>query len=420
VKLKISWADVFVGALLLMEYRFFYILPLPQAIAKTNTYHNKLMELIWIFLFVLFVVKYRLQNYKYRNIVFAFLIIVTIDVVYTIVTYRNEPIQNILVPYIAYLTILLYFPLSEYFSTKLNRFSSMLAGMNIIACLIVTAQAFIYNKTGRLFLSIYEFERSEKIAVRDGEIRITYISTIVSIAMVFAICNLVILKRKIILNGISLLLGYIYFYYVAQTRMYVFLFALLLLFAFYFENDNKKKARALIVLLVTLVIVAGFFAFNVPEAIASLIRPLQDGSYQTNGSYYARLDAYVYYWDSILAHPLFGLGVMNADKTSPNYYVIHGTRGVAYYSDIGLFGSVAEFGIPILILFIYMMAKTFPAKDQMDIRMYRFKKIYWLFILLSCISLCVLDPQRIIVLSIGLALFNRDDNTDKEELVYQV
>lgn len=404
---KVKIKDIFFGFFLFLEFRLFFIIPLPGVISKINTYHNKILEVILIFFICIIFKKYAMHKFKYTKIVVTYLAIVSLSFIYTLYRYPKADFKEIFVPYCAYWILLFYFPMSQYLRNDINfnRFISMIRGMSNIACCIVIIQALLYNFSGIYFLNIYEFNSGENIITRDG-IRITYLSTAVSIALVFSIVELIVIKRTKLKNFITVLLGMVYFIYVAQTRVYIFIFVILMLYAFYFMNDSKKN-RFLTVFLVTGTIIIGIWALDIIGYITELIMPMLDGSYIYNGSYYARLESYKYFWSTILKNPLMGLGLMKPSKASNYYHIICGPRGIAYYTDVGLFGLLAEFGVPMVLVFIYMMKKIYVGKNNITNDYYTpYKRIFWLFMLLSCGTLSVLDPQRIIIVALVLAIFD--------------
>ena len=410
----VSITDVLIFILIVAEYRFFFI-PLPLSIAKANTYHNKTIEIILVALLIIFIAKYKLSNFKFKNQVLLLLLLILINGVYTYFRYPGENSKSIIIPTMTYLLLLLYFPLNQYFKGegKFYRFLDIFQWCNILACTVTIAQSIIYSINHRIYLQIYEYIVSPTTIAsisRSAFLRITYISTPVSIALLFSIIDILIYKRRTKLNWISTFLGVVHLAVSSQTRMYIAIFVLLFIYTFYFlEQEHKKRSKWLKYFLVTLLVIVIAWAVDLPGIIKNIIAPIIDGSYATNGSYFARFDAITYFTKSILQHPIFGLGIIRVEKGSSYYNIIRGITGYANYTDVGIIGSLAEFGFPIIIVFVSMLIKMKKQCNYGGMSFVYYQKIILWFIILSCISLSVLDPQRIIILPIALAVFEQHD-----------
>ncbi|MCW1909771.1 hypothetical protein N7X57_04760 [Lactiplantibacillus paraplantarum] len=170
------------------------------------------------------------------------------------------------------------------------------------------------------------------------------------------------------------------------------------------KKNMKLTAKNLLLLYGFIIAIVLLYFLIIRGYISSIIAPLIDGSYQTNGSYYARMDAITYFINIIKSHLTFGLGILDPGAYTNNYTIFHGPTGFAMMTDVGLLGSVARMGIPILVWYVLLLIKLY--RLQRTAKNYVLSSIFY-FILFSSFSLIVLDPQRIFFLSSSLAIFNQ-------------
>ena len=417
-KINISLMDILIPLWFLLEYRFFFLLPLPYVIDKLNTYHTRYLELVCVLVMCLTYCRYRKKNYSYFNYVLIFLMLITVDLLFTISRYLGASVHEVIAPFSTYLLILMYFPLSSYFRSDrhFEYFKRLFLLFNTSACVLLAFQAFVYNSKHRLFLRVFEITYLDDLQIREGMLRITYLTTIVSVSVVFSAVELLSVRKHVIPNFVNLIVSSVYFGYVAQTRMYIMVLLLVVLYIFYFLR--KKTNRFIIissVLIGTVLIVYLAIKLDVKTIMYELVEPLLNGSYKRDGSYFARLEALSHFSKAILKYPLTGLGIIIPDTTSDYYYVIHGPHGWAVYTDVGILGTTAEFGLPMLIWFICLMARTWKAIGKQRSEHEFYSKAFFVFVLLSCVSLSIFDPQRIIILPLVLAINERTIRTNSND-----
>lgn len=390
--------------LLLIEYRFFFLIKIPDFIQKTMTYHNKL--LIFIISIVFFIV-YGLYKKKllftYEIVVFLSLILISIFYSYEI---YNPQLNEIIIPAVSYLMIILYFPLRKVLVNNISLFIKLLSILNIMACLTLITQYTVFTFNRTVFLSIYEFYRSGEIAIRNGDIRITYLGTIISLSCIISIGVLINTSKKIEVNRFmhvsNILLSLIYFQFISQTRMYVVSILATIIIQFYFVlSDKNNKWLKRILFLIGLVFVS--YSFGIVDFIIQLIAPIRDGSYIYDGSYYARLDSIEFFSEVIKNHPFSGNGILDPNVGSPHYYQIHGLKGQSYYSDVGILGTVAQFGLPMFFWYVFLLYKIFIIRKRTNDLLIN---SLFLFVIITSATLIVLDPQRMLFLIITLAIID--------------
>lgn len=400
---------IFYLLILFIEYRFFFLIRIPDVIQRAMTYHNKMILLSVI---VIFTITFGLYKRKivFTNYIFFFLLIVFLSSIYSYFKYHPTS-EEILVPLAAYCCILLYFPLRKIFSNSFEECVKLLTLFNIIACLVLFLQFIIYDLNGNIFLSIYEFYRSGEVAVRDNHIRITYLGTAISLSSVISVGYLFSAKNQKLTHLINVVFSIVYFYFVSQTRMYVFALLAVVIFQYNVGAGNKNKNHVKMFLWIIFVVTI-FFSFGLYDYIYSILAPIFDGSYTSIGSYYARLDALEYFTEVIINNPLTGNGLLKPNRGSIYYHIIHSFSGNATYSDVGILGVTAQFGIPMLLWYLFLMKKMFRI---LKIAKKPILHSLFLFTIFTSLTLIVLDPQRIFFIAFTLAIFDYELSTIEKE-----
>lgn len=399
----------FIVVILLIEYRFFFLLPIPNMIQRTMTYHNKvLLFLLSIFLFVMYGM-YR-KKLLFSKYVYGYIMLISISAFYAYIKYQPN-LSEIILPMFAYLSLLLYFPLRRYFKHHFSFFISTLTGMNIIANLLLLAQLILYRITFNVFMYIYEFYNVGRVYTRDGDIRITYLGTIISFSCVISMGFLFFNKeeKKLYKNSkfihiVNVVLSLAYFQLVSQTRMYVLVLIGTFVFLIYFHINSKNIVFSMLkqVLFFTGIIIV-IYSTGVLDYLINLIIPFFDGSSVEDGSYYARMEALSYFSSVISRNPVFGNGLLSPDRSSLYYNIITGPMGYAFYTDVGILGTTAQFGIPMLVWYVFLLKKIYYVYNKQ-----KNKIIFSLlvFMMLSSGTLIVLDPQRIVFLTLALSVID--------------
>ena len=127
---------------------------------------------------------------------------------------------------------------------------------------------------------------------------------------------------------------------------------------------------------------------------------------EQSGSTIARLYAWEYYFNKFLANPLFGF----AWPGDESYYnVAHGALGVAYLSDVGFVGLMAELGLFSIPFYIVPLARMGYILYKIGIRnavkKYMFLVVLFLYLIGSSITLIITDAGRALAFPFIIALF---------------
>lgn len=123
------------------------------------------------------------------------------------------------------------------------------------------------------------------------------------------------------------------------------------------------------------------------------------------GSSIARQYAYEHFLSVFIANPLFGFGF-----ASPGNYndLVYGNLGIASVDDVGIVGQMARFGIFAFVIIVPVVLRMFSVCRRLKNNKYTYYPIFVgfsLYVLVTCATLSILDPQRIALLPVLLGLF---------------
>lgn len=385
---------------LLIDFRFFYLLPLPEILggASSNKFFLGVFSLIF---FGYYFIKSLFKKFQLglfgKEILFLFLMLVFIMFKDFLTT--SYSLFTIFWNSIPFFILLSYFPFREYFSTNnynYQFFVQMASIFSIITSVLLISQVLLYSGESSVFLQLggmisdrYLYNPSLGLrlyGVADGFFRI------------FAIVlgnNIITKKTKLIsLEGLALILILLSIIIVDQSRYYLLVTIISLIFMVLSENNFKVTPKRLFVFLLAFFASLPVLLKNISSILGSILG--------NSGSSYARTEAISYYLNIIWNDLLFGLGRIIPGDWTEKYWIIKGPKGIYNYDDIGIIGVLASLGIIVFALYLYIVIKliyrTVKRKNVMNIG------ITTLMILSLTIN-SYLDNSRIITLLFSLLLF---------------
>lgn len=208
---------------------------------------------------------------------------------------------------------------------------------------------------------------------------------------------------------INFFLSMLFLVYVAQTRILIFSVVFCIVLDFYCSLGYKRKNSAIKRFLSVSVMLLVAVSLGLGNVLLQLIEPFRNGSYLEEGSYFARIEAIPYYLKMLFKYPITGLGAIMADKGSAYYQLIHGKQGYLNFSDVGIIGSIAKFGVFILLWYILFINRLYKiTKNNKNL------KVWLSYIFITSFTLSLFDPQRvpalIVIFSIVSAMERRHNN----------
>ncbi len=361
-KSRLTIIDACLCLIILLQVNFFDLITLPPIWDSLNSNVNKyamlsVSILIWIFsLFTLSKQNSKKVDFNYQQFntstlyFFVMLIVVWISssVIYgqsSLITFQNM--------YWYFIFPFLYFGLKDYLIDHNNflKFDRMVVSAGIVVAILYLLYAKslivlhpnavidiqnLYN--GKMQYGFYRF-----LAPTDF---VFFVSFYLSTAAIMGIrtFNLKYVVQQLILIANIFLVG--------QARAYFAVAFLLFLFVAFIQIINRMRKIKLVpivlgtvtglVMIVLIINKLGFFGEGTRQA-SSIVRG----------------EAIPYYLSHTFDHVLYGLGFPDIGT---NYYLIRGfsqtyQAPVFYLEDVGLFGSIATFGLFGIIYFILLFTK---------------------------------------------------------------
>ena len=291
-------------------------------------------------------------QYRFSWIVLTFVLLNIISLIFIFSRYGSLDSTAMMSFYYG-LGIIIYFPMKKMHSVGLPvlDFTKTIGAIGMLSVLIQTA---FFNLSGHLLVHSINVA---KLQIRSG-LRITYYDMFFIFVAAIAVGS--ILKKSKRIDWVILLEAVAYFYVVSQTRYLEISLALMIVAIISVNLLSQLKGKYIsffnLFFSLPVLIVAGIIAMNMAK---KLIAPLKDGSYMSDGSYFARFGELEYYAQAIQGSPIFGLGNFTASVDSIFWTLLHGPYGFYYTQDMGLFGDVARLGFPILVWFVLVVIYVF-------------------------------------------------------------
>lgn len=374
--------------LFLCWHHFFLIVSLPDKIDKILEY-DFLVPLISLIggIYCIFVI---LLNRKFINKykeLFRYLMVLTIFMfvlfLYSTMKYNKQLIIVTGKGVLPFLTALFTIPLLLYFEKggKTEHLFEVINLFSIMWDFLVIAQVVYYKKYGVFWGDFWTyFKRFYNQGTYGLRISLNVFGNIM------ILYNLVYLRytRKIIWkiwHLFATILGIYGLIFIQQTRA-VYLYIVICVFVWiYFYSEKTIRARIIQFSGLGVVVYVLFFS-NVVSKFISSFSLTGENAFSTS----ARIYAIKYYIDCMLKNPIFGNGIADGAANSFYSYIEHGSKGIAYYSDTGLIGLMANIGI-LGALIIYVIPVIFMYKSWKQNHYYLDKKneVFLFLIIVYCI-----------------------------------
>lgn len=407
--------------MLILDLQFFHLVNLPF-LSQLNTVTNKiLISLMTLFLVFVILISSRNVRYCWNHLKFyvfyyvflgLFLILISL---YSMPRY-NETVMDMYIS-LSHWIIMGLIPVCYFlFDKDKNKYTflDLINGFVMFDTILVLIYAIVCNITG---IEIFAFHST---ITRSGRVRYT-VSAYVPFFLVYnyvLISHERIIKNKVRRWG-NIFIMLLVLLLVDMTRAKIVSIFAALILVYYI----KKKRSIMQVILFTFSIIA-VILFLQSDYIALFIDSFSSGGLYAKSTI-ARTQAIEYFSEYTQANPLFGMGVVRPYRNDLNY-IRSGPYGIFHFDDIGILGQYYNYGIigvcanliPIVRL-VYVML-TIHGKDlKVDEMLFG----WTIYCVVTMISLCVYDPQRIFIMPIILAYaeyqyrrLGSNSNTKKRKL----
>lgn len=401
---NIIWVIFVVIAIL--SYHTFYLFSYPTEYlygAKFRIIVATLGVIIYFFMSIKNIKKFNKNMIYLSNYLWLVILSIFLTSLYSIFKYKNQTVIDTIGISFRFLWVLWSFPILYYMNKKKNGRNKFLDTLNIISfiwLIVIAFQAMSFLLTGMLLFDFLEYFSGISM-LRSGRIRIG----LESLGNFFLLYNTLQLidgcnsKYKTIFYRVYCVIGWILLFFVQQTRAFTII-CIFCLFIICIYNNNLDKKRLLFINLLFLSII--LLVYN------GVIEHFFNGFSITGehaNSTVSRLEGMQYYWKSFLENPIWAQGFPHI-----SYYfsIIRGPYGKYYLDDIGFFGTIAQLGIFIIIVYVIPILRIIYIFIKQKKNLTYLEKKLMLLIIIYLVStsftLIITDSQRILLWPVLIAL----------------
>lgn len=262
-------------------------------------------------------------------------------------------------------------------------------------------QSVAYSSTGSLLFSFQNYFGSQAVRTRNDSLR-AGLGAFGNIMIIYNFSRFYCRKEGESLRKFSLVqfvLGLYCLITIQQTRAMILITSvcIAIVVLVYGTSLKQNMVKAIIIIAV------GMFLYR-SEAVYEFFATFGEESYQ--GSSIARAYSYEYYLGIFKKSPVFGYGFA---AEASNSALIHGPVGIAYTSDVGFVGLLAETGICSLIIYVWPVVRMLKTVFSLGIKKVAKTTPFLLatvvYILLTSVTLIMTDMGRCLAFPFFIALF---------------
>ena len=354
----------FIGFFLLTDSRFFYLLRLPDILGG-SPFNKTLVGISALACtIILFFLNKKIILGNYYIYIILFYLFLLFQMSFEKFKYQYS-MTTIIYNLIPYFVLTMYFGIGTYLDNQdhFSAFCLLCERITIILCLFLLAQLVIYNKSHIIFLNftvsdwytIYHTTEGGRFSVvADGLLKVTVLISFYDILKWKSQST-----KRFLIALIAFLFGILSIIFVDQSRIYIIQTILSIICMYFIVVKDKIDFKVIF----NIFIIAILSLILLIPRIASISGAVKD---TTNGSSYARLGAISYYMSIIKDYLFTGLGIINPDKGTFQYWIIHGAEGIYYFDDIGIFGVLASMGILIMLWYLFIIVKNYKLTSKLQ------------------------------------------------------
>ena len=394
--------EIILVVTIIIDSCFLYLAKLPGNLSGFLSPTNKIFEgLFVVFAIILCLLSKRLQSVArpYMGYLKKYLTVYVLSIFFvTIATKIKYPSGS---NWATYMLVQFMIPLLSYIVIDYLHYSGEESLFHIINVFLLVwqsvliAQSLLYSTKGILFMA---YLNKDTVFLREGNIRIG-LGAFGNIMLIYNFYKTVYSREnRKLLEIVNLVLGLYCLLFIQQTRMFTLIIFVIYI---YFLVSQGKKLKT--IGKNVLIAISGAIALINTGFLNSFIVTFTSSDYE--GSSVARQYAYEHFLSVFIANPLFGFGF-----ASPGNYsdLVYGNLGLASVDDVGIVGQMARFGIFAFVIIVPVVLRMFSVCRRLKNNKYTYYPVFVgfsLYVLLTCATLSILDPQRIALLPVLLGLF---------------
>lgn len=345
----------------LCEFRFFYLLPLPNKLFAGSTNKN-LLAVFSLFAFCYFLV--RVKKFTWGQFGAVFLLIFALVAGSTALSAIEfgYKITQVLWGIIPYLILLLYFPAKKYLANEdiYEQFIVIGEVCTLFVSVLFVIQKIKYTGTDSVFLKLPDMIPDHYIWHPDEGIRVRNIFDGFFRVFALIIADRIIAKKfkKSLLDILAFVSILAMIALIDRSRQYL-LIVLVSVFVIFLYRTGKKITAALF-LVGTFAVVGGIAVIS--GKVLSIIESILGNS----GSWFARVEGVTHYLSVGLEHFFIGIGMADPESLPAVAKYVRGAGGIYYPDDVGIVGLFALLGVVGVTLYVFVLVRAFKAFKTSD------------------------------------------------------
>lgn len=399
-KLKITYLVYGVSLLvILMDCVFFNLIEVQAPVSILwGTYNKLLPGLLCFGLFLTVILCVRDKVSFNKSFIYSFSLLSAISVVCVVflsgLRYPDIGLLSLLIETSHYWFLFLSVPLLYYLCNEEHGYEKIISLLNTIAMItyiIVIIQLVVYSRYGIYFLV-------KELLFRNQTVRLG-LGCFGNAMILYNFDRFYNGSRKRTVYLLMAVVGMTAMLLVQQTRGYTIAVVIALGVIVLMNNRTTLKV------LLNVLIIVGVFIYLIYSGIfADLLISLNPEQGENIG---VRLIAVDYFWKEFIQNPLIGHGLAIGDQYR---YIARSSTGLCFYSDVGVVGSLAQYGLFYLIIYIWPMIRMGQiAKELFANKQARQEHAFliglYCLLLLTSVSLVVTDMSRMLLFPFCIAIF---------------
>ncbi|MGJ0768589.1 O-antigen ligase family protein [Lacticaseibacillus paracasei] len=351
---------------IILQTDFFSSTLLPVGYYKFESYHRKLFSLALIVVWIIWKMIVGLSsdsNFKPRRLknrffsVFLFLYVLWLfaSIVFTKLTYNVSVIDLIISYYYMFIPVLLVFLCSLLDKATLVFSLRWIPFISLIYCGLLILQSLLWS-SGRIILGLANtyVREGTGVSILGPFLRIVEASDFVAFAFFITLLVMMRFKRLRIVYSLIAFVELFTLFFVARTRMFELI--CLVILVLWFVLQSKRFSKGVWLVLLTVLVIVGVASVPV----------INDAFGFTTGdrasSFTIRIEELRYFADQLFNSPIFGIGFLPNNEAF--FSLLHGpfttfSPYLYYLDDLGVFGSIVQFGLPFIVLLLLLCSAIF-------------------------------------------------------------
>ncbi len=398
---------------LLLELELFGIVVMPTVWYSLNSAGQKTLIIALTFIAVLYCANRKVNNVYYTSLkkncnkyVYAFLIMILVVSIYTMIAYPNQTLFQTFRVWEHLLCVFMVYPLI-YIYEKDNGIEGIFKILGILGMLymiLICVQAYLYNSNGTIIMNGYFATRNIGFRYNSVRLGIDYVLYLLLIydfdCFINKKCST--LYEKIIVV-IRVLLGLYITFFVQGSRAMLAAVLCGCVAVIFFSGKKKSKLQRNVFF--ATIAVLFLLSTDVLDVIwENIMSVTGDLAYSRTN----RLGATAYFFECFIKNPFFGMGFLS-DANVEYLSILKGTNQTFYLTDVGLIGVMAQMGIMGVLIYLFILMRGL--KTIILLKKYNLSSKYsyvygfLAFLLVSALTLALTDNFKIFSLPICVSVF---------------